>query len=74
MRDLNEVHSRVEEWVSGSNFDGLIGDVIGSVDHYVFATIHDALKNLAILRVGDLDFEAFVSRFDSHPNYRVLRS
>lgn len=73
MRELNEVHSRVEEALDALHFDGLVDDVVGSAEHYVYSTIHDALKNLTLLRTSDLDFEAFASRFDSNPNYCVVR-
>jgi hypothetical protein len=72
MRELNEAHDRVEEWVSEASFEGVLDDVIGSAEHYVYATIHNALQNLTVLRTSDLDFDAFASRFDSHPNYRVI--
>ncbi|MBU0556447.1 MAG: hypothetical protein KKD64_02800 [Alphaproteobacteria bacterium] len=72
MREYNEVRSGIEDWATTSHFTGMLDDIIGSVEHYVSATIHDALKNLTILRPSDLDFEAFASRFDSHPNYRVI--
>ncbi|RSV52949.1 hypothetical protein CA233_00835 [Sphingomonas sp. ABOLD] len=72
MREYNEIHSRIEDWAEKSDFDGILDDIIGSVQHYVSSTIHDALRNLTVLRPSDLDFEAFASRFDSHPNYRVI--
>lgn len=74
MRDLNEAHSRVEEWVSSSHFEGMLDQVIGPAEHYVYAAIHGALQNLTVLKTSDLDFEAFASRFDGHPNYRVVES
>lgn len=74
MRGLNEVHGRVEDWANNGKFIGMLDDVIGSAEHYFFACVHDALRNLTVLRIGDLDFEAFCSRFDSHPNYRVLKT
>ena len=74
MRELNNIHAQIEDWATTGDFDGLLDDIIGSVEHYVYTTIHDALRNLTVLRIQDLDFEAFCSRFDSHPNYRVLRA
>lgn len=73
MRNLNEVHEPVEDWVNSTDLPAKIDDIIGSVEHYVFATIHDALKNLTVLHTKDVDFEAFCSRFDSHPSFRVIR-
>jgi hypothetical protein len=72
MRGLNETHRPIEAWATASDFEPEVDEIVGSVEHYVFATIHDALKNLTIVRKADLDFEAFASRFDSHPNFRVI--
>lgn len=72
MRDLNETHGPIEEWAISGEFDGMLDQVIGSAEHYVHSTIHAALQNLTVLRVRDLDFEAFASRFDGHPNFRVV--
>ena len=73
MRELNRVHQAVEDWAISAELDGLIDEIIGSVEHYVYTTIHAALQNLTLLRVQDIDFDAFCSRFDGHPNFRVIR-
>lgn len=72
MRRLNEIHAPIEKWAIEEDFELQVDQIIGSVEHYVFATFHDALKNLTVVRKSDLDFEAFASRFDSHPNFRVI--
>lgn len=74
MRELNRLHEAVEDWVFAAKFQGVLGEILSSVEHYIFTCIHGALKNLTILRVQDLDFDAFCSRFDGHPNYRVTRA
>ncbi|QDH34192.1 hypothetical protein [Porphyrobacter sp. YT40] len=74
MRELNRVHQAVEDWSISADFDGLLDEIIGPAEHYVHTCIHSALQNLTVLRVQDLDFEAFCSRFDGHPNFRVIRS
>lgn len=74
MRGLNEVHGPVEDWANNGEFTGMLDELIGSAEHYFFASVHEALKNLTVLRIRDLDFDAFCSRFDSHPSYRVLRA
>lgn len=72
MRTLNSTHFPIEEWAIQTSFREEIDQIIGSVEFYVFQAIHAALKNLTSLRKADLDFEAFVSRFDGHPNYKVV--
>ncbi|BCA60651.1 hypothetical protein [Sphingomonas sp. HMP6] len=72
MRRLNEIHYPIERWFVGADFPAEIDAIIGSVEHYVFTGIHGALRNLTALRKADLDFEAFVSRFDGHPNFKVV--
>ena len=72
MRGLNEIHFPIEAWATEQEFEPEVDEIISSVEHYVFATLHDALKNLTVVRKSDLDFEAFASRFDSHPNFRVI--
>jgi hypothetical protein len=72
MRRLNEIHDPIDEWSCKSDFDPDIGQVIGSVEHYVFVSIHSALRDLTQLRKSDLDFDSFVSRFDGHPNFKVI--
>ncbi|ATQ43731.1 hypothetical protein [Caulobacter mirabilis] len=72
MRTLNEVREPIEDWVLGTDFPPELDAIIGSVEHYVSTCIHGALKHLTKLRKSDLDFEAFVSWFDSHPGYRVV--
>ncbi|RYE67528.1 MAG: hypothetical protein EOO81_10360, partial [Oxalobacteraceae bacterium] len=74
MRDLSEAHSRVEAWMSASHFEGVLDQVIGSAEHCLYTAIHAALQNLTVLKTSDLDFEAFASRFDGHPNYRVVET
>ena len=73
MRELNRVRQAVKDWAISADAEGLLDEILGSVEHYVGTCIHAALQNLTILRVQDLDFDAFCSRFDGHPNYRVIR-
>lgn len=72
MRMLNETHGPIEDWSVHGHFEDGVGEIISSVDHYLFVCIHDALRNLAQLRKADIDFEAFASRFDGHPSFRVV--
>ncbi len=72
MRTLNDTHFPIEDWATQTAFREEIDQIIGSVEWCVFQAIHGALQNLTSLRKADLDFEAFVSRFDGHPNYRVV--
>lgn len=74
MRALNEAHVGVERWSTSVELSGITDEIFGSVEHYVFTTIHDALQNLKVLRTTDLDFESFCSRFDGDPNFRIIRS
>ncbi|MDR7155179.1 hypothetical protein J2W40_002001 [Sphingobium xenophagum] len=74
MRRLNEVHDPIEDWAVKADFRSEICEIIGSVEHYVFTSIHNALRNLNSLQKRDLDFDAFVSRFDGHPNFKVTPS
>lgn len=74
MRELNKIHQAVEDWAISADFDELLGEIIGSAEHYVYSCIHSALQNLSVLRVRDFDFDAFCSRFDGHPNFRVIRA
>lgn len=71
MRALNEVHFPIEDWAVQSDFPAPLDEIIGSVEHYVFQSIHSALRDLTQLKKADLDFSAFTSRFDSHPNFKV---
>lgn len=72
MRGLNEAHFAIKEWAVQSDFPAEIDEIIGSVEHYVHQSIHSALRDLTRLRKIDLDFSAFSSRFDSHPNFKVI--
>jgi hypothetical protein len=72
MRALNEVHFPIEDWAIQSDFPAPLDDIIGSVEHYVRQSIHSALRDLTRLKKADLDFLAFTSRFDSHPNFKVV--
>jgi hypothetical protein len=73
MRTLNDVHFPIENGATQSDFPAPIDDIIGSVEHYVYQSIHNALRDLTQLKKADLDFSAFTSRFDSHPNFKVVR-
>ena len=72
MRGLNETHEPIDAWALQSDVDGPIGGIISAVEHYLYTCIHDALRNMTCLEKADIDFEAFVSRFDGHPGYRVI--
>lgn len=72
MRALNEIHSPIDDWSVSADFEDGVDEIISSVEHYLFVCIHDALRNLTQLRKADVDFEAFASRFDGHPNFRVV--
>ncbi len=71
MRKLNETHDQIENWASETEFAPELDEIIGSLEWSVFQTVHSALQNLSILRKLDIDFEAVLSRFDGHPNYKV---
>jgi hypothetical protein len=71
MRNLNEIRDPIESWVCKADFRADVDEIIGSVEHYVCVCIQSALRDLISLRKADLDFEAFVSRFDGHPNFKV---
>ena len=72
MRAFNETHFRIEDWATRTNYRPEVDEIIGTVEHYVSQAIHSALRDLTCLRKADLDFEAFVSRFDSHTNFKVV--
>jgi hypothetical protein len=72
MRALNATHSPIDDWAAKGEFDDEIDTIIGSAKHYVYKAIHSALRNLTRLRKADLDFEAFASLFDGHPDYKVV--
>jgi hypothetical protein len=72
MRQLNEIHDPIENWVCKADFSADVDEIIGSVEHYLFVCIHSALRDLTSLRKSDLDFEAFASRFGGHPNFKVI--
>jgi hypothetical protein len=74
MRQLNEIHDPIENWVCKTNFSADLDEIIGSVEHYVCVCIHSALRDLISLQKTDLDFEAFVSRFDGHPGFKVINN
>jgi hypothetical protein len=72
MRQLNEIHDPIESWVCKADFRADLDEIIASVEHYVCVCIHSALRDLISLRKTDLDFEAFASRFDGHPGFKVI--
>lgn len=72
MRALNETQGAVEDWVGETDFNSDLKPIISSVEFYVFQSIHSALRDLTRLRKEDLDFEAFASRFDGHPDFKVV--
>lgn len=72
MRALNATHLPIEDWAVQEDFGDGVSEIISSVEHYLSVCIHDALRNLTVLRKADIDFEAFASRFDGHPNFRVV--
>ena len=43
MRELNRIHQAVEDWAITADVDGLLEEIIGPVEHYVYSTIHAAL-------------------------------
>lgn len=72
MRNLNIIHDKIEDWASDTDFAPDLDEIIGSLEWSVFQTVHSALKNLNRLHKSDIDFEAVLSRFDGHPNYKVI--
>jgi uncharacterized protein YciU (UPF0263 family) len=72
MRNLNEVHDEVEDWLENADFPEPVDQIISSLEWSIYQTIHSALKNLKSLNKADIDFEAVLSRFDSHPNFKVI--
>ena len=72
MRQLNEIHDPISSWVCEADFRPDIEAIISSSEWSIFQTIHGALKNLKSLNKVDIDFEAVLSRFDSHPNFKVI--
>ncbi len=72
MRALNEIHEPIDDWAASEDFEGGVEEIISTVEHYLAVCIHDALRNLTQLRKADVDFEAFASRFDGHPSFRVV--
>lgn len=72
MRAFNDTYFPIHEWACHADFSPEIDEIIGSVDFFVHQAMQSALRDLTRLRKADLDFEAFVSRFDSHPNFRVV--
>ncbi len=72
MRTLNETHAPIEAWLMASQFKDELDTIMPATEHYLFTSIHSALRDLTKISKVDIDFDAFASRFDSSPHFRVV--